>query len=166
MTGNGGRSVRFIVLNGPNLNLLGTREPGVYGRHTLADAERRLQRVAAELGVELDCRQSNWEGQLVDWIHEAAREGAAGIVINPGAYTHTSVAIRDAIAAVGLPAVEVHVSNVYGREPFRHRSFTAPVCIGQVTGLGIGGYEWALRALVEYVAGKAGSREDGDGKTD
>jgi len=154
-----------MVLNGPNLNLLGTREPGVYGRHTLGDVERRLQRVAGELGVEVDCRQSNWEGQLVDWIHEAGREGFAGIVINPGAYTHTSVAIRDAIAGVGLPAVEVHVSNVYAREPFRHHSFIAPVCVGQVAGLGIGGYEWGLRALAEYVQSKGLDGDPRGGKT-
>lgn len=148
---------QIMVLNGPNLNLLGTREPGIYGRATLQDVARRLERVAASLGVTVDFRQSNHEGQLVDWIHEAGREGYAGLVINPGALSHYSIALRDAIAGVGLPTVEVHISNVHARESFRHVSVTAPVCIGQLAGLGVGGYEWALRGLVEYLTTREGS---------
>lgn len=142
---------RVMVLNGPNLNLLGTREPNIYGSLTLEDAANRLHGVAEELHVTVDFRQSNHEGELVDWIHEAARAGYKGFVMNPGALTHYSIALRDAIAGVGLPAVELHVSNVHARESFRHVSMTAPVCIAQIAGLGIGGYEWALRGLVEYI---------------
>lgn len=141
---------KILVLNGPNLQLLGTREPDLYGAASLADVEARLLEVARQLGVEVDCRQSNHEGELVDWIG-AAQGQVDGIVINPAAYTHTSVAIRDAIAAVGVPVVEVHISNIHGREAFRHQSLTAPVCLGQVVGFGISGYEWALRALVNHL---------------
>jgi 3-dehydroquinate dehydratase-2 len=143
--------MKILVLNGPNLQLLGMREPQIYGHTTLETINASLQAVALELGVEIECRQSNHEGQLVDWI------GAAfgvwdGIVCNPAAYTHTSVALRDALAAVAIPAVEVHLSNICQREDFRHRSYTAPVCIGQITGFGAKGYEYALRALVEYLS--------------
>ncbi|MEO1133564.1 MAG: type II 3-dehydroquinate dehydratase [Cyanobacteria bacterium J06639_1] len=140
----------IVVLHGPNLNLLGTREVGVYGRTTLIDIERLLNRLAVELEVELDSLQSNHEGVLVDAIH-AARETRAGIVINPGAYTHTSVAIRDAIASVAIPTVEVHLSNIYQREAFRHHSHIAPVAIGQVSGFGPDSYCLGLRALVNYL---------------
>jgi 3-dehydroquinate dehydratase-2 len=143
--------VRILILNGPNLQLLGRREPGVYGRGTLDDLEQRLRATAAQLGLEVVCRQSNHEGELVEWIGEAAGT-FDGIVINPAAYTHTSVAIRDAVSASGIPTVEVHISNVHAREEFRHRSLTAAVCLGQVVGLGFGGYEWALRALAEHLA--------------
>ena len=140
---------RILVLNGPNLQLLGRREPETYGRSTLADISALATGVAAELGVLIDFRQSNSEGQLVDWIGQA--DDVAGIVINPAAYTHTSIALRDAIAGSGLPAVEVHISNVHAREEFRRTSFTAPVCVGQIAGFGIAGYEWALRALVRHL---------------
>jgi 3-dehydroquinate dehydratase-2 len=142
--------MKILVLNGPNLQLLGTREPGIYGVSTLADIEEIVGRAAAELGVEVVCRQSNHEGELVTWIGHAAEE-FAGLIINPAAYTHTSVAIRDAIAASGVPSVEVHLSNIGAREEFRHRSLTAPVCIGQITGFRIAGYALALRALVDYL---------------
>ena len=142
--------MHITVLHGPNLNLLGTREPGVYGHLTLEDINQRLETLGAELGVTLTCRQSNHEGQLVDWVQEA-RTRSAGIVINPAAYTHTSVALRDAIAATGLPVVEVHLSNVHAREEFRHRSFSAPVCVGQIAGFGAQSYLLGLRALVAHL---------------
>ena len=137
----------ILFLNGPNLQLLGMREPGIYGTETLASIEARCQAVAGELGVALDCRQSNHEGTLVDWIDEMPGR-FDGLVINPGAYTHTSVALRDAVAAVRLPVVEVHISNIYQREEYRHRSYLSEVAWGMVAGLGTDGYEWALRALV------------------
>ena len=140
----------ILVLHGPNLNLLGTREVGVYGRATLADIQQNLSKLADELGVELEFYQSNHEGNLVDAIQEA-REHRQGILINPGAYTHTSVAIRDAIAAVALPTVEVHLSNIYQREPFRHHSYIAPIAIGQISGFGPDSYVLGLRALVNYL---------------
>lgn len=138
----------ILVLNGPNLNLLGSRETDVYGVTTLADVERRCQQVAAELGSSALCRQSNHEGQLIDWLHGAASEGAMGVVLNPGGFTHTSVALRDAIAAIDVPVVEVHVSNVLKREPFRHVSLTGAVCVGSIMGLGVNGYELAVRYLL------------------
>jgi 3-dehydroquinate dehydratase II len=138
--------MRFLILNGPNLQLLGTREPGVYGATTLDELKEQLEAVARELGATIDFRQSNHEGELVDWIGQA-RSRFDGIVINPAAYTHTSVAIRDALAAVELPAIEVHLSNIHAREKFRHKSLSAPVCVAQICGLGPAGYEWAVRAL-------------------
>jgi 3-dehydroquinate dehydratase-2 len=140
--------VKILVINGPNLQLLGKREPDIYGPDGLQAVEVRLGELATDLGVEIACRQSNHEGEIVDWIGEAADQ-FEGIIINPAAYTHTSIAIRDALKGCGLPALEVHISNVYSREEFRHRSLTAPVCLGQITGLGTDGYEWALRALVQ-----------------
>jgi 3-dehydroquinate dehydratase II len=141
---------QFLVLHGPNLNLLGTREPGIYGSLSMAEINLRLEELAAELGVELRCAQSNHEGILIDALHEA-RTWAAGIVLNPGGYTHTSVALRDAIAAIGVPVIEVHLSNVHAREDFRHHSYVSPVCLGTISGLGWRSYALALRALVERV---------------
>jgi 3-dehydroquinate dehydratase II len=141
---------RVLVLNGPNLNLLGEREPGVYGAASLGQIEQRLVSLGEELGIEVSCAQRNGEGELIDLVHEA-RRGAAGIVINPGAYAHYSYALRDAIAAARVPCIEVHISNVHAREPFRHTSVTAPVTDGFVSGCGTFGYELALRAVVERI---------------
>jgi 3-dehydroquinate dehydratase-2 len=140
----------ILVLNGPNLNLLGTREPEKYGTSTLADVEQLALDAAAAHGFTVDCLQSNHEGDLLDAIH-AARGTAAGIVINAGAYTHTSVALRDALAAVELPAVEVHITNVHKREEFRHHSYLSPVCTAVIVGAGIQGYKLAI----DFLAGAA-----------
>lgn len=141
----------ILILHGPNLNLLGTREPGVYGTLTLADIDARCMSLGQELGVEVRCFQSNHEGALIDALHEA-RAWADGVVFNPGGYTHTSVALRDAITAIGLPVVEVHISNVYGREEFRHKSLISAVCAGKISGLGWRSYTLGLRFLVERLA--------------
>ncbi|MBE9233865.1 type II 3-dehydroquinate dehydratase [Cuspidothrix issatschenkoi LEGE 03284] len=143
-------ALSVLVLHGPNLNLLGTREPGVYGSLTLAEINRLLESKASELEVEMLPVQSNHEGVLVDAIHGALGKHQ-GIVINAGAYTHTSVALRDAIAAVNLPTVEVHLSNIYRREDFRHHSYIAPVVIGQISGFGAQSYILGLQALVYYL---------------
>ncbi|TFL13371.1 type II 3-dehydroquinate dehydratase [Pusillimonas caeni] len=135
----------ILVLHGPNLNLLGAREPQVYGRQTLADIDARLQQVAAENGARCATFQSNHEGELVDRIHSARGDGTDYIVINAGAYTHTSVALRDALAAVAIPFIEVHISNVHKREPFRHHSYLSDLAVGVIAGLGPFGYEAALR---------------------
>jgi len=139
---------RILVLHGPNLNLLGQREPEVYGRLTLKEIDQKLAELGAALGVEVECRQSNHEGQLIDWLHDA-REWAAGVVLNAGGYTHTSVALRDAVAATGLRVIEVHLSNIHAREDFRRQSLVAPVCAGSIAGLGWQSYALALRALAE-----------------
>lgn len=142
--------ISILVLHGPNLNLLGKREPGVYGLATLDDINRSLEADAASLQAKITAFQSNHEGALVDAIHAALGQHH-GILINPGAYTHTSVALRDAIAGVALPTVEVHLSNVYKRESFRHHSYIAPVAIGQISGFGAESYRLGLRALVQYL---------------
>lgn len=139
------------VLHGPNLDRLGHREPDVYGTTTLADLNAACMTVAAEAGCDLVARQSAFEGELIDWVHEAADAGAVGLAINPGGYTHTSVALRDAIASVApLPVVEVHLSNVHARETFRHVTLTGAVCIGTIAGLGVEGYRAALRYLATH----------------
>jgi 3-dehydroquinate dehydratase II len=142
----------ILLLNGPNLNLLGTREPQIYGADTLADIERRFVDEAASLGLVAQCFQSNHEGALIDRIHAARLDGTQGIVINPGGLTHTSVALRDALAGVALAVVEVHISNVHKREEFRHHSYISAVADGVIAGLGVYGYGAALR----YLAGKLG----------
>jgi 3-dehydroquinate dehydratase-2 len=145
---------KILLINGPNLQLLGVREPGIYGVKTLPEIVADLREYAVELGCELEDFQSNSEGALVDKIGGSLAAGVDGIIINPAAYTHTSVAIRDAIAAVALPAVEVHISNVNSREDFRHVSYTAPVCIGVIAGFGANSYLLALRALCTHIAKK------------
>jgi len=140
-----------LILNGPNLNLLGTREPAVYGAQTLADVETLCQDACASNGLRLDFRQSNHEGVLVDWIHEAGRAYSAGtlagVVFNAGAYTHTSVALHDAIKGSGVPVIELHISNVHAREPFRHHSYLSPVARGVIAGFGVQGYALAITGL-------------------
>lgn len=146
--------MNILVLHGPNLNLLGLREPAVYGRVTLDDINARLRALADQRGATLKIVQSNHEGVLIDEI-QAAREQAAGILINPGGYTHTSVALRDAISAVGLPTVEVHLSNIYAREPFRHHSYISPVCAGTIAGFGWRSYLLGLGALLDLLSERA-----------
>ena len=139
--------MKILVLHGPNLNLLGTREPGVYGRTTLAQVDAMLRDHARRGGHRVECRQSNHEGQLVDWLQGAQREGFAGVVFNPGAFTHYSFALRDAVAAIALPVVEVHLSNVHGREEFRRHSVIASVARGQIAGFGPRSYLLGFDAL-------------------
>jgi 3-dehydroquinate dehydratase-2 len=147
-----GARLKILVLHGPNLNLLGTRETETYGRMTLEQINAALYKASEDLEVTLQIAQSNHEGDLIDVLHEF-RSSVDGVLINPGAYTHTSLALRDAIAAVALPAVEIHLSNVYAREEFRHRSLTAPVCIGQISGFGWRSYTLGLRAIVDHLRG-------------
>ena len=146
---------RILLLNGPNLNLLGTREPGLYGGETLATIEKRAAAVAAEAGHELVAFQSNAEHLLIERLHEAPAQGIAFLIFNPGGYTHTSVALRDAVRAVGLPLIEVHLSNVHAREPFRRRSYFSDIARGSIVGLGPLGYELAVRAAARLLASTA-----------
>lgn len=142
------------VLNGPNLNMLGKREPAVYGRDTLADVRARAETRATALGLTIDFRQTNHEGQLVDWIQEA-RDAAAGIILNAGAYTHTSIAVLDALQAAELPVIEVHLSNIFRRDAFRHHSYVSLAATGVICGLGPKGYELALEAMAGIIAARA-----------
>lgn len=146
---------RVLVINGPNLNLLGTREPALYGRAGLADVQQLCEATAAELGLEVELRQSNHEGELVDWMQQAAEAQNSGqllgVVLNPGAYGHTSIALRDAIVGSGVRVVEVHITNVHAREAFRHHSYISAVVVGTIVGLGVSGYSLAIRALAERV---------------
>lgn len=145
-------STRVLVLHGPNLNLLGQREPEVYGHKTLADIDESLSLLAVELEIKIDTFQSNHEGNLIDKIHSARINDFAGIIINPGGLTHTSIALRDAISSVDLPVIEVHLSNVHARESFRHHSYVAGVVVGQVAGFGAMSYQLALRGLVAHLS--------------
>ena len=146
----------ILVLNGPNLNLLGTREPHIYGHTTLEDIDQDLRQYGQELGVTVETFQSNGEGDLIDRIHQA-RTTVQALIVNAGGYTHTSVALRDALAGVALPVIEVHLSNLAAREEFRHRSLLAPVCVGQITGLGAFGYRLALEAALHILKTRKGA---------
>lgn len=147
--------MKILILHGPNLNLLGTREPEVYGSMTLGDINHRLFELGKASGAELKCVQSNHEGALIDALHDA-RMWANGVVFNPGGYTHSSIALRDAVIACGIPVVEVHLSNVYAREEFRHSSMISAVCVGKIAGFGWRSYELALRALIDIIRDKRG----------
>ncbi|HZP78940.1 MAG TPA: type II 3-dehydroquinate dehydratase [Pseudolabrys sp.] len=149
----------IYVLNGPNMNLLGTREPEKYGRSTLADVEKLCRDTAKAYGMAIEFRQSNHEGQIVDWIHEARANKAAGIVINPAGHTNTSIAILDAILAVQLPTIEVHITNIHQREEFRHHSFISKGARGVIAGCGVNGYALALMALAEMTGAKTGKKK-------
>ena len=145
----------IYVLNGPNLNMLGIREPEKYGHATLADVEKLCAETAAQFGLKADCRQSNREGELIDFIHEAHAKKVAGIIINAGGYSHTSIALHDALVAVKIPTVEVHVSNIYARESFRHHSYTAMAAFASLCGFGIEGYRLAISVLAAKLGAKA-----------
>lgn len=153
---------KILLLNGPNLNLLGKREPHVYGYDTLTNLEQTIQSKGKEHDVDIVCFQSNHEGEIIDQLHQAFWNKLDGIIFNPGAFTHYSYAIRDAIAGINVPVVEVHISNVHTRESFRHQSVISPVTIGQIVGFGLLGYELALLALVDYIKGR--EKENGEAK--
>ncbi|MGZ8177519.1 type II 3-dehydroquinate dehydratase [Williamsia sp. SKLECPSW1] len=142
-----------LLLNGPNLNMLGTRQPEVYGTATLADAVEVAERAARDVGLALVARQTNHEGEMIDWIHEA-RGAVAGIVVNPGGWTHTSVALADALVVPEVPIVEVHLSNVAAREPFRHHSYVSPIALAVIAGCGVQGYDFAIRTLAERITAR------------
>ena len=144
------RKKKILVLNGPNLNLLGKRQPEIYGKLTLEQIDQKVRALAQELAVEIELRQSNHEGELVSWIQEAPKQFGA-IVINPAAYTHTSIAMRDAITAAGIPTIEIHLSNIHKREPFRHHSHIAEVAVGQIAGFGVNSYLLGIRAAAELI---------------
>ncbi|MGB0965377.1 MAG: type II 3-dehydroquinate dehydratase [Litorivicinus sp.] len=146
---------KLLLINGPNLNLLGTREPEIYGHHSLGDIEQMLQEQARKEGHALECIQSNHEGALVDAIHQAWQQNVAGILINPGAYTHTSVAIRDALAGTRIPFIEIHLSNTHAREDFRQLSYLSPLASGVIMGLGVTGYRLGLQAMIETLQADA-----------
>jgi 3-dehydroquinate dehydratase II len=152
------RARAILVLHGPNLNLLGTREPGVYGRVSLSEVDRLVRDHGRRRGVRVECRQSNLEGELIGWLHGAEREGFSGVVFNPGAFTHYSIALRDAVAAIRVPVVEVHLSNVHGREDFRRHSVIAATARGQISGFGPHSYVLGLEALLAAGSGPARSR--------
>ncbi|MEJ2176706.1 MAG: type II 3-dehydroquinate dehydratase [Gammaproteobacteria bacterium] len=145
---------KLLVLHGPNLNLLGTREPAQYGTTSLSDINRKLSELAAQHDFDIDCRQSNAEHDLVGWIQAAVQDGYEFIILNPAAFTHTSVAIRDALSAVALPFIEVHLSNVYSREPFRHHSYVSDIAQGVISGLGANGYEYALLSAIQFLSNR------------
>ncbi len=143
--------MKILVINGVNMNMLGLREPEKYGTMTLKDLEKELYAFSFELGIDIETFQSNFEGEIVEKIH-SAKDNFDGIIINAGAYTHTSIAIRDAIASIDVPTVEIHMTNIYKREEFRHHSYIAPVCVGQISGFGINSYKLGLKAIVDYLA--------------
>ncbi|MDX1525917.1 MAG: type II 3-dehydroquinate dehydratase [Pseudidiomarina maritima] len=151
MTTKNARTSRLLLLNGPNLNLLGTREPDIYGSQTLNDIEHQLRQQAEQLNLVLDCRQSNAEHQLLEWIHEARTTHVDFILINPGAFTHTSIALRDALAGVAIPFIEVHLSNIHAREAFRKHSYLSDLAVGVICGLGAQGYNLALQAAQQHL---------------
>jgi 3-dehydroquinate dehydratase-2 len=151
-SGRSSRDLRILVVHGPNLNLLGKREPEIYGTQTLADIDADLAALAKDLGVEVESVQSNHEGELIDRIQEAIGH-ADGILINPGGFTHSSIALRDALVATDLPVVEIHLSNVYARESFRQLSYVSPIAVGVISGLGAAGYQFGLEALVKRLKG-------------
>ncbi|GAB3297200.1 type II 3-dehydroquinate dehydratase [Pseudidiomarina andamanensis] len=152
MTANNDKKFRVLLLNGPNLNLLGSREPEIYGSDTLDKIEHRLREHAESMGITLDCRQSNAEHQLIDWVHEARTSHVDYIIINPGAYTHTSIALRDALAGVAIPFTEIHLSNIHAREEFRQHSFLADIAVGVICGFGAQGYDFALQAAKHFLS--------------
>ncbi|MEO0615710.1 MAG: type II 3-dehydroquinate dehydratase [Pseudomonadota bacterium] len=152
-----GHAHDVLLLNGPNLNLLGRREPGIYGSRTLEDIVTGLRKEAAALGIGLTAFQSNAEHELVDRVHAAADDGTAAVLINPGAFTHTSVALRDALTGINLPFIEVHLSNIHAREPFRRHSYFSDVALGSIVGLGAMGYTLALRAIANHLLQEAGA---------
>jgi 3-dehydroquinate dehydratase-2 len=156
MTENTPIKARILLLNGPNLNLLGSREPHIYGHKSLTEITELLQHQAQTFGYQLDCRQSNAEHQLIDWIH-AARQHADFIIINPGAFTHTSIALRDALAGVAIPFIEVHLSNIHAREPFRQHSYLADIAVAVICGCGAQGYDFALQAAHQHLVATAPS---------